>query len=583
MVVGDGGVGKTALLLAYALGYAPVDYVPTVFDNFSKRVVVDGRLVDLALWDTAGMEDYDRLRPLSYPETQVFLLCFSLDNRDSLENCRQKWMPELRHFLPDVPVILVGNKFDVRVESSSLHSVIPWQDGHRMAREMGCVAYYETSAITQASLQLVFTNAVRAALGNKHRTTPIPNCLPWKSGTSRRHQSDIMNSKLVHQRPSPPLPPKVDPDCYIDVEPSTYVSDLRHMLNNPLCADVEFHVEFVVFHAHRIVLCASSLLFKQMFNGDEVPIVDNCDADGQPLMAVSQRCKVGQDVHVVSCSRKVKATAFVRLLEYIYTGYPLLEGVSVEMLDDVESLGQLFNIPQLVRHCRYIRSGNLARALKTTMAVRERFCEAIGNQFLNHTALADTWFNVNGVTVPAHAALLVARSDVMAAMLADNAFSEGMTRQVIIQDSSVQGFLALLEYLYTDTVQFDGETDLVELLVLADRFCLPRLVALCELHITREVESVMKCGDDFDLIGLLLTAEFYNAVQLRIWCLDVIASKYEMFSVRPKFELLQGENLVYVNEHKWPPLSYLEEEEEYRKITDPGHSQQDKKGKCTIM
>jgi small GTP-binding protein len=52
VVVGDGGVGKTALLLAYALGYAPVDYVPTVFDNFSKRVVVDGRLVDLALWDT---------------------------------------------------------------------------------------------------------------------------------------------------------------------------------------------------------------------------------------------------------------------------------------------------------------------------------------------------------------------------------------------------------------------------------------------------------------------------------------------------------------------------------------------------
>ena len=102
------------------------------------------------------------------------------------------------------------------------------------------------------------------------------------------HHCDTM--KLVHQRPSPPLPPKVDPDCYIDVEPSTYVSDLRHMLNNPLCADVEFLVESVVFHAHRVVLCASSLLFKKMFSGEEVMVLDDCGAVGHPFMAVSQRC-----------------------------------------------------------------------------------------------------------------------------------------------------------------------------------------------------------------------------------------------------------------------------------------------------
>ena len=53
--------------------------------------------------------------------------------------------------------------------------------------------------------------------------------------------------------------------------------------------------------------------------------------------------------------------------------------------------------------------------------------------------------------------------------------------------------------------------------------------------------------------------------------------------MRPEFKLLQGENLVYVDEHKWPPLSYLEEEEEYRKITDPGRSQRDKVGRCMIM
>ena len=60
--------------------------------------------------DTAGQEDYDRLRPLSYPDTDVILMCFSIDNPDSLENIPEKWTPEVRHFCPNVPIILVGNK-----------------------------------------------------------------------------------------------------------------------------------------------------------------------------------------------------------------------------------------------------------------------------------------------------------------------------------------------------------------------------------------------------------------------------------------------------------------------------------------
>lgn len=68
----------------------------------------------MALWDTAGQEDYDRLRPLSYPDTHVILMCFSIDSPDSLENIPEKWTPEVRHFCPNVPIILVGNKKDLR-------------------------------------------------------------------------------------------------------------------------------------------------------------------------------------------------------------------------------------------------------------------------------------------------------------------------------------------------------------------------------------------------------------------------------------------------------------------------------------
>lgn len=70
---------------------------------------VDTIQVSLGLWDTAGQEDYDRLRPLSYPQTDVFLICFSVASPSSFENVTSKWYPEIKHHCPDAPIILVGN------------------------------------------------------------------------------------------------------------------------------------------------------------------------------------------------------------------------------------------------------------------------------------------------------------------------------------------------------------------------------------------------------------------------------------------------------------------------------------------
>uniref|UniRef100_A0A914S5B8 Uncharacterized protein n=1 Tax=Parascaris equorum TaxID=6256 RepID=A0A914S5B8_PAREQ len=109
VIVGDGACGKTCLLIVFSKDQFPDVYVPTVFENYVADIEVE-----LALWDTAGQEDYDRLRPLSYPDTDVILMCFSIDSPDSLENIPEKWTPEVRHFCPNVPIILVGNKKDLR-------------------------------------------------------------------------------------------------------------------------------------------------------------------------------------------------------------------------------------------------------------------------------------------------------------------------------------------------------------------------------------------------------------------------------------------------------------------------------------
>lgn len=100
VIVGDGACGKTCLLIVFSKDQFPEVYVPTVFENYVADIEVDGKQVELALWDTAGQEDDeddDCLRPLSYPDTDGILMCFSIDSPDSLENIPEKWTPEARH------------------------------------------------------------------------------------------------------------------------------------------------------------------------------------------------------------------------------------------------------------------------------------------------------------------------------------------------------------------------------------------------------------------------------------------------------------------------------------------------------
>lgn len=177
VVLGDGGVGKTCLLLSYSTNSFPGEHVVTVFDHYITNVMAGNRPISLGLWDTAGQETYDRLRPLAYPQTNVFLVCFSLVEKTSYENVRDKWYPEVEHHCPFTPVILVGTKLDLRenngMQETERLEPISKTEGLALAKCIGAVAYLECSALTQKGLKDVFDTVIATAL-----VTPEPKRLP---------------------------------------------------------------------------------------------------------------------------------------------------------------------------------------------------------------------------------------------------------------------------------------------------------------------------------------------------------------------------------------------------------------------
>lgn len=159
-----------------------------MFENYVHDIFIDGQSVQLSLWDTAGQEEFDRLRSLSYSDTHCIMLCFSIDSPDSLENVQTRWVGEIADNCEGVKLVLVACKCDLRSnedtdveqpnhEDDSFNPynpnanpyqqqrrLISYEEGLAVAKKVGALRYLECSAKKNRGVNEAFSEAARCAL-----------------------------------------------------------------------------------------------------------------------------------------------------------------------------------------------------------------------------------------------------------------------------------------------------------------------------------------------------------------------------------------------------------------------------------
>ncbi|XP_041131125.1 rho-related GTP-binding protein RhoV isoform X2 [Polyodon spathula] len=152
--------------------------VPPMITSHSQKalVQVDDTPVRIQLCDTAGQEEFDRLRSLCYPGTDVFIVCFSVVNPSSFQNIIKKWIPEIRAYSPSTPIILVGTQTDLRHDVNVLINLdqirvkpVHASRARSLVEKIRAQDYVECSALTQKNLKEVFDTAIFAAIKHKAR------------------------------------------------------------------------------------------------------------------------------------------------------------------------------------------------------------------------------------------------------------------------------------------------------------------------------------------------------------------------------------------------------------------------------
>lgn len=622
-----------ALGTTYTLQQLVQTHVPTVWaiDQYRKNpqalqkswCTVDNVNVSLRLWDTFG--DHSKDRRFAYGRADVILVCFSAVQPRSLQHVWNHWHSEMQRLCPRVPIVLCGCQVDMRYvykESSFLDidkgpffkeiyddDILLPEAGRTVARQIGAY-YYETSVLEQFGIDFLFTNVVRAALVYK-RDSHFWNNFGLLKGISR---------PLCQP---PHLPPKrLHPEVVIP-EPQ-WTDDVNlELLRSKTFSDVVFLVQRVPIAAHRACLIASSSAFDALFSPsfhdsslhhrhgdvandkiDSSPISWNKDDGfGETNVALSvetlndsalsndrsglqkSRYSVGEIFTLIESPVELKAsgfrgptgtvvvlvndsispTSFRSFLEFQYTGKLTASG---DILREVRRIGQSIGLATVVNYVENVCNDEEYLNRELISEFHSERNKKLVNTVIPNCLFSDVEFKLDDGRVKAHRAMLSARCDVMANMFSSN-FMEASAKVISYPGITTATFRVLQTFLYTGEYCDLPNVNRMELIELANRLCLPQLLAYAEQSTVRELTIAEKSWDIAEeVLTYLEPAQLHNAAQLASWCLWYLSVNYldvyrryckHLHSLRP-------DNQIYLTSNRHPPLWYLKEFDIYERF-----------------
>ncbi|XP_033341611.1 rho-related BTB domain containing isoform X2 [Megalopta genalis] len=294
---------------------------------------------------------------------------------------------------------------------------------------------------------------------------------------------------------------------------------------------------------------------------------------------------VQQPTTVVTLSKLISPQAMQQCLQFIYTGsldkrYHDLQTAPIGLLLEIRQAAEFLELPQLLMVLGTLQSREFNNELNNRykQVVRQRLEDICLEQGL----FADVVFDLDDGSVPAHKAILTARCDVMKAMFSGD-FRESSAKVIVFPGVREYTFHKLLCYLYTDEVPAISSGRCLNLLELANRLCLQRLVNLVESRVIEDLERLSQNeGNEAveNCLRLLEPCKLHNADQLADWCMNHLCVNYnKLCKMSPRsVRLLHPENQEYLNEHRWPPVWYLKDYDYYQKCL----AERDRESKPTL-
>ena len=283
---------------------------------------------------------------------------------------------------------------------------------------------------------------------------------------------------------------------------------------------------------------------------------------------------------IITINNGVTEIVFLRIMEFLYSGYCIINNKD-DMIAETMVAAETYQCEELVTICQNILDDQSDLNPSFETYLNDQTGEMSKKLFFNNKLLSDVTFQIEGNKIFAHKAVISARCKVLSTMFSAG-FIESKNNIIDIGDTTIDSFLAFLEFIYTSHSPIEESEDSVGILCLANQFGMTRLVTLCELYISKEVDKATTDNiekAEIDVIGLLIESQRQNANQLASFCLHFISTNYQPFLKRSEFKHLEGENLKFVQDHQWPPVSYLNQLEVYEKEMKAFN----KDDKCVIM